>query len=183
MSVEVASAFIAKVMANCTGKIRAEFVNPFLQAAYSVLRAELRMSDFGKGEITLQASSYTSEEVTVLVGVVGELQGVVLYSMSERTAKNMTSTMLGVIVPVFDRTVESAIAELGNVITGAASQELEKAGFACRLTPPMVISGRGAIISTVSIQRLVVPVLTSLGAMEINVALREAASDKLRVVS
>ncbi len=177
MSVEAATSFISKVMSGATGRIRAEFVNPFIQAAHDVMRAELQIQDLGRGDLALQSTSYTSDEVTVMVGVVGELQGVVLYGMSERTAKNMVSSMLGEIYPVFDRTVESAIAELGNVVTGAASQELEKAGFSCRLTPPMVVTGRGAIISTISIQRLVVPIVCQLGSLTIHVALRDVSPE------
>ena len=181
MNVEASTSFINKVMSGGAGRIRADFVNPFVKAAHDVLRSELRIQDLGRGDLALQSSSYTSDEVTVMVGVVGELQGVVLYGMSERTAKNMVSAMLDEIYPVFDRTVESAIAELGNVVTGAASQELELAGFSCRLTPPMVVSGRGAIISTVSIQRLVVPIICPLGSLTIHVALRDHAPEQLRV--
>ncbi len=171
-TMEYANPYVLDLAKKGTGRMRVEFINPFVKAAYDVLLAEVK-SEIKKGELSIQSSAFTAEEVTVMIGVVGQVQGVVLYGMSERTAKNIVSAMTGQTVPIFDRIVESAIAELGNVITGRASAELEKAGFSCRVTPPMVIVGRGAIISTVSIQRLVIPVEISSGSIEISVALRE----------
>jgi len=74
--------------------------------------------------------------------------------------------------------VESAIAEMGNVITGIASAELEKAGFHSTLAPPTVITGRGVVISTINIKRLQIPLKTEFGDIEVGVALREDSYPK-----
>lgn len=152
--------------------MKIEFVNPFLAAAYHVLEQEIK-AEIKKGDIAIQESPLKSEEVTVLVGVTGEVQGVVMYCMSERTAKNFASAMMGEVMPVFDKLVESAIAEMGNVITGSASGMLEQSGYSCTIAPPSVISGRGLMISTLAIKRLVIPVLTPLGDLTIHVALQD----------
>ncbi|HHY34851.1 MAG TPA: chemotaxis protein CheX, partial [Firmicutes bacterium] len=67
---------------------------------------------------------------------------------------------------------ESAIAEMGNIITGRAAFGLEEEGFRCRLSPPAIIAGRGVVISTLDIQRLVIPLELKVGYLEISVALR-----------
>lgn len=154
--------------------MKAEFVNPFLAAAYQTLEQEIRC-EVKKGPVTLQESPLASDEVTVLVGVTGSVHGVVMYCMSERTAKAFVSAMTGEMVPVFDKIVESAIAEMGNVITGLASGLLEKAGYPCNIAPPSVITGRGVVISTLAIKRLVIPVETAHGSVIIHVALQEEA--------
>jgi len=153
--------------------MKVEFIKPFVNAAYKVLQQEVKVEEIEKGELNIVESTSTSREVTVMIGVTGDVQGIVLYGLTERTAKLMVSALTGERVPVFNRLVESAIAEMGNMITGQASADLEQAGYICRITPPTVVVGRGAIISTVSIPKLVIPLITPLGDLEICVALRE----------
>jgi len=152
--------------------VKAEFVNPFVTAAFQVLQTETR-SEVTKGAVTLQDSPLVSDEVTVLIGVVGRAQGLVLYGMSEKTAKGLVSSMTGDQIAVFDSLAESAVAELGNVITGLASGELERAGYPCKIAPPSVVVGKGTSISTLSIKRLVIPLQTRHGEIIVHVALRE----------
>jgi chemotaxis protein CheX len=153
--------------------VRAEFVNPFVSAAFQVLEAELGESP-AKGEVRLEESHYTPNDVTAIIGVVGRVSGTVLYSLSEKTAAALASAMLGQTIPVFDRLAESAVAELGNMISGRASALLEEAGYHCRITPPALVIGKKTIISTFPFQRLVVTLITRFGEMNIAVALREA---------
>lgn len=153
--------------------MRVEFINPFIKGAVDVIKAEVNIEPV-KGQLSVEESAVTTQEdLTVLIGVTGKLQGVVMYSMSERTAKNMVSTMLGERIPVYNNMVESAVAEMGNVISGIASAELEAAGFICKIAPPTMVQGRGVIISTINIKRLVIPLSTSLGDIRVSVALKE----------
>lgn len=153
--------------------MKVEFINPFVQAAYDVLKTELNV-EAEKGQLGIEESSMTTqEEVTVLIGVTGKLQGVVMYSLGERTAKNMVGGMIGERLPVFNEIVESGIAEMGNVISGLASAKLEAAGYICTIAPPTVIAGRGVVISTVNIKKLVIPLKTQHGDIRISVALKE----------
>ncbi|MGE5484112.1 MAG: chemotaxis protein CheX [Ignavibacteriales bacterium] len=156
-----------------SGVIKATFVNPFIHAGSEVLSKELNLP-VQRGELTLEASNATSSDVTIMLGVTGDPCGIVLYGMSEATAKGIVSSMVGDPVPIFDEMAESALAELGNLVTGMASVDLEKEGYLCRLTPPTVISGRGVIISTVNISRIVVPILTSKGRIDISLCLRSS---------
>lgn len=154
--------------------MKVEFISPFVTATIKVLESETgRKLNVEKGQLGIEATSHTGQDVTVLIGVIGAVQGVVLYGMSERTAKNIVSFMLNERIVIFNEMVESAIAEMGNVITGIASSELEKAGYQSTLAPPTVISGRGVIISTINIKRLQIPLITEFGEIEIGVALRE----------
>jgi chemotaxis protein CheX len=154
--------------------MKVDFVNPFVDAARSVLETELGVA-VNKGTVSLQSSAYTTQDVTVLIGVMGAVQGVVLYGMSQKTALNIVGAMMGQAFPEFDELAQSGIAELGNVITGLAATGLENAGYSSRISPPTSIVGHGSMISTLDIRRLVVPLITDFGAVEIHVALREAA--------
>ncbi|HEX3032345.1 MAG TPA: chemotaxis protein CheX [Bacillota bacterium] len=153
--------------------MKVEFISPFVQAAYDVLKKEIK-ANIEKGTLSIEESSVTTqEEVTVLIGVTGELHGVVMYSLSERTAKNIVSEMLGERIPIFDSMAESAVAEMGNVISGLASAQLEANGYVCNIAPPTMVIGRGVVISTVNIKRLVIPLHMDHGMLRISVALKE----------
>lgn len=151
--------------------LKAGLINPFLDAAYKFLQTELNM-EVTRGQIRLESSKATSGEVNVAVGVAGDAEGNVIYSMSEKTAKSIAAALLKEPVPIFSELAESSIAEMGNIITGQAASGLEEHGYSCKLTPPTIIAGKGVMISTVDIQRLVIPIELPVGYIEISVALR-----------
>jgi chemotaxis protein CheX len=151
--------------------MRAEFINPFIHAANAVLESELGSSP-QRGQVGLQKSAYTTDEVTAVVGVTGAVAGMVLYVMTEATACAIVSKMMGQEFKEFDALAQSGIGEIGNVITGRAAVLLAEAGYPSDLAPPMLIIGRGTLVSTLDMQRLVIPLETEFGKMEIQVALR-----------
>ncbi len=154
--------------------MKAEFINPFLQAATEVLESELGMTPT-RGTIGLQRSAYTSDEVTAVVAVTGSVAGMVLFSMSDATARQMVGIMMGQQFPELDALAQSAIGEIGNVITGRAAVLLAEAGFPSELAPPMLIIGKGTLLSTLDVQRLIIPLQTQCGPLEVQVALKVAA--------
>jgi chemotaxis protein CheX len=160
--------------------MRAEFINPFLQAATEVLESELGTTP-SRGSIGLQRSAYTSDEVTAVVAVTGEIAGVVMFAMTEETARAIVSKIMGQDFPTFDSLAQSGIAEIGNVITGRAAVLLAEAGFPSELAPPMLLVGRNTMISTLDVQRLVIPMETDLGNVEVQVALKLTPAAARRV--
>ena len=159
--------------------MRAEFINPFLQAATEVLESELGNAPL-RGSIGLQRSAYTSDDVTAVVAVTGEIAGMVMFAMTEETARAMVGRMMGQDFPELDALAQSGIAEIGNVITGRAAILLAEAGFPSDLAPPMLLVGRGTMISTLDVQRLVIPLETELGKIEIQVALKLSGASARR---
>jgi len=150
--------------------LEAELVNPFLESALAFLKNELNV-EVTRGELSLKSSKLTRDEINVVISVTGDAQGTVVYSMSERTAKRVAAMLIGEHVPVFDEMAESAIAEMGNIIAGQATIGLEERGLNCRLSPPTIIAGKGAMISTKDAQGLVIPLKLAFGSLEICVAL------------
>ncbi len=157
--------------------MRAEFVNPFLQATTEVIESETGSGPV-RGSIGLQTSAYTSHDVTALIGVTGSVRGVVMVGMSEKTACAVVERIMGQPFPEFDELAQSGIGELGNVITGRAATYLSEAGFPSNLAPPTLVIGRGTMLSTLDIRRLVIPFETEFGPIDVNVALKEDDSGK-----
>ena len=84
----------------------------------------------------------------------------------------VVSRMMGQEVVRWDELAESAIAEIGNVIAGSSATTLEARGQVCTISPPTVIRGAGTTISTLSIPRLVIPLVTPCGTVEVQLALK-----------
>ncbi len=151
--------------------MKVEFVNPFLEAASEVLDSELG-GEALRGTLRLQKTAVTTDEVTAVVGVTGTLQGLVLYSMSQATALRIVSRVMGQEFEEFDAIAQSGIGELGNVITGRAGVLLSEAGYPSNITPPALVLGEGTMITTLDLVRLVMPLETDLGHLEIQVVLK-----------
>lgn len=150
-----------------------KFLNPFLDAAHEVLEAEVQV-EMQRGTLTLQKSALTTDDITVLINLVGQVQGVVLYGMSKITALNFVSQMMGQKFEEFDNLAESGIAELGNVISGRATVKLAEAGYDSTISPPTLITGKSVQISTLDFSRVIVPMSTELGDIIVHLALRES---------
>ena len=154
--------------------MRVQLVNCYVAAAIDVLAKETGQP-VARAGLQLQQNPYTTEEVTAMVGVSGDLAGSLYISMSEGTALGLVSQMLGQETLDFGELAQSGIAEVANVIGGAASVALSEAGHETTITPPLLLVGAGARLSSVEIQRLVVPLTTTCGVINVHVALRDAA--------
>lgn len=152
-----------------------KFLNPFVEAADSVLRVETQIN-LKRGTLGLEKEPYVTNDVTVIISLVGRVDGTVFYSMSEATALELASAILGEPLEEFGALAQSGIAELGNVITGQASIKLSEAGYEATISPPTLLRGAGAIINTLDYPRLVVPLIWDKGSITIHLALREGAA-------
>jgi len=154
--------------------MRVQLVNCYVAAAMDVLGKETSQP-VTRGGLALQQNPYTTEEVTAMIGVSGALAGSLYLSMSEATALGLVSQMMGQTVVAFDDLAQSGIAELANVVAGVAGVALAEAGHPTVISPPLLLVGAGARLSSVEIQRIVVPLSTAHGLDNVHVALRDAA--------
>ena len=153
--------------------MKAEFVNPFITAAADVLNAETKGRTSRKGNLRLDHGSETSQEVTAMVGLTGGVRGVVMLAMPEAVARKIYGAMVGEDDPDMDEMAHSALGELCNMITGQAATALADAGHHTNLTPPTIITGKGAQLSTLTMPRLVIPLSTRHGELQIDIAISE----------
>lgn len=156
-------------------------VNAFVEAAQEVLLAEMALH-VTRGEVELANDVFTTGDVTVIISLVGDIKGTVLYSLSEAVALDMAGRLLGE-PPTggFGSLAQSSIAEISNVITGRASVKLSEIGYETKLSPPTLLLGQGTILSTLDLPRLVVPLKSEGGAIGLHLALRDTDLHSLRV--
>jgi chemotaxis protein CheX len=158
--------------AGTAGALRVQLVNSYVGAAADVLAQETG-DVVRRGAMTVETASRASDDVTALIGVRGSLGGSFWLSLSESTAMRLVGGMLGTPCEVFDELAQSGIAELANVIAGSAAVRLAELGHAVDITPPMLILGSGACISSVAIPRLCIQLASTHGALLLCIALRE----------
>ncbi|MBU9713154.1 chemotaxis protein CheX [Evansella tamaricis] len=121
-----------------------------------------------------QKHDFLSNNVSVLLGINGDLSGEIICSIDEQTAINIVSIMMGgLTIEKLDDMGRSAIQEFGNWIAGSTAMELSKQQFV-DVTPPVVKEGivhfqGGKLFITV-------PLRSTLGLIEVHISLMEQAS-------
>jgi chemotaxis protein CheX len=149
-----------------------KFLNPFVSSAFEVFSMELHEA-VERGNLCLENDLYVTDDVTVVLSLIGAVEGSVFYSMSAQSALQLASSLMGETFTTFNKLAQSGVAELGNVITGRASMKLSEAGYEANISTPSLIIGHGATISTLEYPRLIVPLITSKGTITIHLALRD----------
>jgi chemotaxis protein CheX len=155
-----------------------KLLNPFIQAAVEVLKAEVGAT-VSRKDLFLQKSSLTSDDITVLINLVGDVYGVVMYGMPMSTGLHMISNIMGQDFNELNPLAQSGVAELGNVISGQATIRFSEAGYHSNISTPTVLIGSGIEISTLDFHRIVVPFETQFGPFTVHLALREKSSNML----
>ncbi len=152
--------------------MRVEYINPFVEAAFNVLKEVLK-TELARGELFLKSSSQPVLGVAAIIGLTGDVQGRILFDMDEKTALAIASAMNGETLSQMDDLAKATITELANMIAAQAVTKLSELGFHFDITPPAIFTGTNMEITNTQIESLIVPIQMPLGKLEINVAVRE----------
>jgi len=80
-------------------------------------------------------------DITAMVGLAGQLCGVLTLRCSRETAARMASKMLGTQPPTDSQDVKDAFGEVGNMIAGNFKNKISGMADGCMLSVPTVITG------------------------------------------
>lgn len=154
--------------------MKEEYVNAFLTPANLVWEKELGMPLTLAGAEAV-SNQYTTEDLTAVIGVSGQLQGNVLYGFANGSALSIVGHMVGEPVEELDEMGLSAIGELANMITGNAATQLASAGYTCDISPPVLIDPVGSRLTTLTGSQILVTFNSDVGSLKIRIGLRERA--------
>ncbi len=116
--------------------MNAEHINPFIEGAQNIL-SMVCAENTHLGKVFLKSHPYACEEVSIAIGIIGQLDGSVVFNMKESTACNIASKMMmGMPVPALDEMSSSAISELTNMISGNVATIFSAKGINIDITPP-----------------------------------------------
>ena len=154
--------------------MRAEYINPFIEASQGVLKAILE-DDARLGKIYLRNSPFSVCDMIIMIGVVGKIRGQVCLELSIETAGKIASAMMGgAEVAEMDEIATSAIAELGNMIMGNTCTIFSKNKVSIDISPPAVLTGDKIRISNKAATIGIPLILENYGNVNINVTAEEA---------
>ena len=117
----------------------AKLVNPIIDAFMDIM-PQMGFPIPKRQRIYLQDRNVISNGVTLTVGFTKQMQGRVVYNMTEDTAKYIASTMMmGVPVTKFNELVHSALREISNMLTARAATNFAEMGLEVDITTPQLI--------------------------------------------
>ena len=155
--------------------MKVEYISPFIDASIQAMQDLVRVTP-QRGKLSARPQVFTTQQVSIVCGVTGDIEGQIMYGMSIISADKIASVMLGSTVVTFDQVAATAIADLGTRMAKNSTERLQEQGFNCQITPPTIVKGSNVKISTLEIPALVIPLdRPGIGEMEINLSIQDSA--------
>lgn len=123
--------------------IDVKIVNAVLNALVSTFKSAAK-TDIKIDKPQLQNKIEKSYEIVTTIGFNGVLEGNLIYTLNEDSAKIIVNNMMQGMMQVdsIDEMALSAVGELGNMISGSVAVAMEKIGYSINITPPSVVEGK-----------------------------------------
>lgn len=107
--------------------------DPFLEATRNVFQLMLDISEVSDCPVD---SFECENELDIIIGVVGDLKGEVIYRFPHETSLGMVKIMSNMEFDSVDEFVTSAISEVANIISGNVLTILAGKDLTCDILPP-----------------------------------------------
>ncbi|GAB6927079.1 chemotaxis protein CheX [Paenibacillus sp. JCM 10914] len=149
--------------------MKAEVINPFLESARHVIEQVIQVSP-STGNLGVKEIVYIENHIWIQIGMTGQMNGDIIFGIQEQVALHMVSVMMGgYVITEMDEMGQSAISELGNMISGNASTILAGQGVAVDITPPRIIKSERTT-SFIQKKALCIPLrMEGIGELDIQV--------------
>jgi len=152
--------------------MKAEYINPFLDASINLFKTHLMFNVKNKTPYVNQ-DSQNLNEVSAIIGLAGDIIGAVVLSFTRDTAIAMASRFSGQKHLAVGKEVLDAIGELVNIIAGNAKKDLND--FRIEISLPGVITGHKYKINwPQSVPVITIPFESDAGDFTVNVSFKQA---------
>ncbi|MCB2359145.1 chemotaxis protein CheX [Clostridium estertheticum] len=116
-------------------------INPVLES-FNIILPQLGLNDIKKNGISVKGKYIKSKGVVIIIGIIGDVKGNIIYGMSVETAKKIASIMMmGAPVDNFDELPQSAISELVNMLTANVAMNFSNDNINIDISTPTLIEG------------------------------------------
>ena len=134
---------------------------------------QIGMQDVKRLGISVKDRAIESPGVVIIVGLVGDIKGNIIYGMSNDDAKKIASDMMmGKEVAEFDELAQSAVSELTNMLTATVATNYFEQGINVNISTPTLIYGE--FIANASIDKvLCIQMQVNEAIVEVNVSLEK----------
>ncbi len=136
----------------------------YIQEATSDVFASMIFLDIEPGEVLENEDTVLESNITSMIGLAGDLKGLLAVHCPGEVAMEITGSMLGMEVKELDEDVKDAIGEIANMVAGGLKTALAGEGRDIQLAIPTAIVGSSVRTSGLSgARRIVVPFRTPSG--------------------
>ena len=148
------------------------YVNPFIRATIETFQTMLNVKlEVGTPELKNEAKH--TYDVSGIIGLSGEAQGIISLSFPKELALKVVSALLGTEIKTITPDVTDGIGEIVNIVAGYAKQYLTE--YKLSISLPNVVVGSGHQIAVPSgVMTIVVPFQSSIGELAMEIALKTA---------
>lgn len=152
--------------------ISADYINPFLIAARTVLK-DIVSIDAKLGKPYMKNKVSIEHGLIITLGISGKLSGLVTICFDDEIALEIASKMCMMKLDRMGELAESAISELCNMILGNTATVYSNNGIAIDITPPTIAKNIVDFTNTGAVN-ICIPLLYDISKeIEINVAMKE----------
>ena len=118
------------------------YINPILSSFTNVM-PQLGLANVEKKGISLKGRFIESPGVMIIVGILGDIKGNVIYGITIDDAKKIASAMMmGMPVNELDELAQSAISELTNMLTANVATNFSNDNIIINISTPTLIHGK-----------------------------------------
>lgn len=126
------------------------------------------------GQVKIMDKITSNQGIIILVGITGDISGRIIIDLTLEQAHEFSKAILQEEIDKNDmELIESAIGELGNMVSGRAVSKLHEMGYTLRITPPTILKGKEFEVLDQSHNMLVVPLNTKVGSILLNLSVKQ----------
>ena len=129
--------------------MNANNINLILEAFNNIM-PQLGINNVEKKGMALKGKIIEGEGVGIVISIIGDIKGNIIYLLSEDDAKSIASKMMmGMPVDILDEMSKSAVSELINMLTANAATNFANSGIGIDISPPVLIHGDVSVSTNV----------------------------------
>lgn len=151
------------------------YINAFVQAVEKVF-ATMLQTDVTVREPRLSTQDTPTYDVSAIIGMSGDMVGVIILSFPKEVAERVASLFCGAQLAATDDDFADAIGELANMVSGNAKAAFQsrKASISC---PTVVIGSSHQVMRQRDIPALELPCSCCCGDFVIDIAIKDMAAE------
>ena len=125
------------------------------------------------GEKSSGGPDAAADEITVVIGFLGDVSGRIYYFFPRETALEFVRIMSGMEVSEVDDFVTSAVGEISNIISGNAAIGLSRQEISCDILPPEISVGNAEELQADGAKIFAATIHTTVGDVDLAVKIQQ----------
>ena len=151
-----------------------KYINPFIEAFGHVM-GQLGFKEIKNGTLTAKGKHLVCSGIVLVVGIMGDFRGNVVYVIDMEDAKKIASTMMmGKPVDKLDEISRSSLAELSNMLSANAATFFSKMGVLIDISTPTLLQGEDFDVMMCSEKVLCLQLLADGIPVDVNISFDKA---------